>query len=405
MVWLESLKVALSCLWANKLRSVLTMLGVIFGVGSVIVMVAIVEGARVEVMRQFEQLGSRLIIVFFSPEREEREQITVSGLKLEDAEAIREECSLIKAVSPETPALSVDVHYGGTKVRASVVGAQRECLQVRNLAMDRGRFITRDDEENWRKVCVLGSELPRQLFGNDEPLGKEIEVQKNRVTVVGVLAKKGRAFGEQLDERVYVPITTVQKRVMGSVQLGVIFALAKSDNDSEAAADQIWEVLMRRYRNQPVFTVDTQSRILEAVDQVLMIFRIVLGGVGTLSLLVGGIGIMNIMLVSVTERTSEIGLRKALGAKQRHILWQFLTESATLSGVGGLFGIGLGVALSWLIGHFARDAQGSPLLPTAVPPWSAALGFFFAAAVGLFFGIYPAYRAAKLDPIQALRHE
>jgi len=400
MVWLESLRVALSCLWANKLRSALTMLGVIFGVGSVIVMVSIVEGARAEVMRQFEALGSRLIIVFFSPEREERERTTVSGLKLEDATAIREQCSLVKAVSPETPPLNVDVHYGARKVRASVVGAQRECLLVRNLAVARGRFITRDDEDNWRKVCVLGSALPRELFDDQDPIGKEIEVQKIHVTVVGVLAQKGRAFGEELDERMYVPVTTVQKRVMGTVQLGVIFALAYKDEQSEAAADQIWEVLMKRYRNERVFTVDTQSRILEAADQVLMIFRIVLGGIGTLSLLVGGIGIMNIMLVSVTERTREIGLRKALGAKQRHILWQFLTESATLSGVGGLFGIGLGFALSWLVGHFAKD-----YLPTAVPLWSAALGFFFAAAVGLFFGIYPAYRASRLEPIQALRHE
>ena len=400
MVWLESLKVALACLWTNKLRSSLTMLGVIFGVGSVIVMVSIVEGARAEVMSQFEALGSRLIIVFFSPEREERERTTVSGLKLEDAKAIREQCSLVKAVSAETPPLNVDVHYGGRKKRASVVGAQSECLLVRNLQVARGRFISSDDEDNWRKVCVLGAALPQELFGNEDPLGKEIEVEKTRVTVVGVLAKKGRAFGEELDERLYVPVTTVQKRVMGTVQLGVIFALAYNDDQSEAAADQIWEVLMKRYRNERVFTVDTQSRILQAVDQVLMVFRIVLGGVGGLSLLVGGIGIMNIMLVSVTERTREIGLRKALGAKRRHILWQFLTESATLSGVGGLFGIGLGAGLSWLVGHFARD-----YLPTAVPLWSVALGFFFAAVVGLFFGIYPAFRAAQLDPIEALRHE
>ncbi|UCH34446.1 MAG: ABC transporter permease [Armatimonadota bacterium] len=400
MVWFESLKVALACLWANKLRSALTMLGVIFGVCSVIVMVAIVEGARAEVVSQFSALGSRLIIVFFSPERGQRERITVSGLRLEDADAIREKCRDVAAVSPETPPLNVDIHYGAREVRASVVGAQRECMLVRDLAVARGRFINREDEEDWRKVCVLGSALPSELFGSEDPLGKEIEIEKIRVTVIGVLEEKGRAFGEELDERVYVPITTVQKRVMGSVQLGVIFALARSDERSEAAADQIWEVLMKRYDNQRVFTVDTQSRILDALGQVLIVFEIVLGGIGGLSLLVGGIGIMNIMLVSVTERTREIGLRKALGAKRRHILWQFLTESATLSGVGGLFGIALGALLSWLVGHFAKD-----YLPTAVPLWAAALGFFFAAAVGLFFGIYPAFRAARLDPIEALRHE
>jgi len=400
MIWLESLKVALACLWANKLRSALTMLGIIFGVGSVIVMVAIVQGARLRVLQQFEALGSRLIIVFFSPEREERERINVSGLRLEDAEAIRRQCDLLRAVSPETPPLPVDVHYRGRQTRASVVGAQSQCLQVRNITVARGRFITADDEARWAKVCVLGSALPPELFGTEDPLGKEVEIQKQRVTVIGVLAEKGRAFGEELDQRMYVPLTTVQKRVLGSVDLGVIYAVARSEDQSEAAADQIWEVLMKRHDNQRVFTVDTQGRILEAAGQVLAIFQFVLGGIAGLSLLVGGIGIMNIMLVSVTERTREIGLRKALGAKRRHILWQFLTESATLSGVGGVFGVGLGAGLSWLVGHFASD-----YLPTSVPVWAAVLGFCFAAVVGLFFGIYPAFRAARLDPIEALRYE
>ena len=400
MIWFESLKVALACLWANKLRSALTMLGIIFGVGSVIVMVSIVQGARQQVVRQFEALGSRLIMVFFSPEREERERTSVSGLRLEDAEAIRRQCDLLRAVSPETPPLRVDIQYAGRKVRASVVGAQSECLRVRNLVMARGRFLVPQDDARWAKVCVLGSALPDQLFGGEDALGKEIEIEQQPVTVVGVLAEKGRAFGEELDERVYVPLKTVQKRVMGTVELGVIFAVARSEQQSEAAADQIWEVLMKRYDNQRVFTVDTQGRILQAASQVIMIFQLVLGGIAGLSLLVGGIGIMNIMLVSVTERTREIGLRKALGAKRRHILWQFLTEAATLSGVGGLFGVGLGFGLSWLVGHFAAE-----YLPTAVPVWSVALGFCFAAVVGLFFGIYPAFRAASLDPIQALRYE
>ncbi len=400
MIWVDSLIVALECLWANKLRSALTMLGVIFGVGSVIVMVSIVQGARQQVVRQFEALGSRLIMVFFSPEREERERTTISGLRLEDAEAIRRQCDLVGAVSPETPPLRLDLHYAGREVPASVIGAHSDCLQVRNITVARGRFLIPQDDERWAKVCVLGGALPDELFGNQDPVGKEVQIAKQRLTVVGVLAEKGRAFGEELDERVYVPLKMMQKRMLGSVDLGIIFAAARSEQQSEAAADQIWEVLMKRHHNQRVFTVDTQGRILQAANQIIMIFQLVLGGIAALSLLVGGIGIMNIMLVSVTERTREIGLRKALGAKRRHILWQFLTESAVISGIGGLFGIGLGIGLSWLVGHFAAE-----LLPTAVPLWSVVLGFTFAAAVGLFFGIYPALRAAGLQPIEALRYE
>ena len=209
-----------------------------------------------------------------------------------------------------------------------------------------------------------------------------------------------RTMGEAPDKDVCAPLTTLQKRVTGDKRVWVMWAQTPEIQHTEEAADQIWALLMRRHGNQPDFTVDSQSRILQAIGQILAIFGIVFGGVGGMALLVGGIGIMNIMLVSVTERTREIGLRKAVGAKRRHIMLQFLTESMTLSGIGGVIGIGLGAGLSWIVGAVTKGD-----LPTHVPIWAALLGFFFACAVGIFFGLYPAWRAARLDPIQALRYE
>jgi len=401
VVWIESLKVALSCLRANLMRSLLTMLGVIFGVAAVIVMVSIVEGARAEVLSQFQQLGTDLIMVWYQPERSRMRRTHLEGLTMDDARAIAQRAYLVKAISPETrPSGTELIEYRDREVEAVPYGVQSTCPQVRDIRIARGRFIEARDDDTWAKVCVLGSELPAKLFGSADPLGKQVSVVGQRVTVVGVLAKKGQAFGEDIDRRVYVPLNTVQKRITGDTRLAFIFAKAADPDHIEEAADQVWEILMKLHNNQPDFTVDTQDRLLAAITKVVNVFKIVLGCVGGLSLLVGGIGIMNIMLVSVTERTREIGLRKAVGARRRHIWVQFLTESTTLSAVGGLFGIAMGIALSALVGYFAHDQ-----LPTRVVPWSCAMGFFFSCAVGVFFGMYPAVRAAKLDPILALRHE
>ena len=401
MVWIESLKVAFSCLRANLMRSLLTMLGVIFGVAAVIVMVSIVEGARAEVLSQFQQLGTDLIMVWYQPERSRTRRTHLEGLTMDDARAIAQRAYLVKAISPETrPGGTELIEYRDREVEAMPYGVQSTCPQVRDISMARGRFIQKRDDDTWAKVCVLGSELPAKLFGSGDPLGKQVSVAGQRVTVVGVLAKKGQAFGEDIDRRVYVPLNTVQKRITGDDHLAFIFAKASDPEHIEQAADQVWEILMSMHDNQPDFTVDTQDRLLAAITKVVNVFKIVLGCVGGLSLLVGGIGIMNIMLVSVTERTREIGLRKAVGARNRHIWVQFLTEATTLSAVGGLFGVAMGIALSALVGYFAHDQ-----LPTRVVPWSCAMGFFFSCAVGVFFGMYPAVRAAKLDPILALRHE
>jgi putative ABC transport system permease protein len=238
---------------------------------------------------------------------------------------------------------------------------------------------------------VIGDAIRKEFWPDQDPIGQTLHARGVDFTVIGLVKRRGRTMGEDPDKEVYTPLTTVQKRITGDKRVWVMWAQAANIEQTEEAADQIWALLMRRHGNQPDFTVDSQSRILEAI---------VFGGVGGLALLVGGIGIMNIMLVSVTERTREIGLRKAVGAKRRHIWIQFLTESMTLSGLGGLIGVALGAGLSHLINVVTKGD-----MHTKVPIWVAVFGFAFACAVGVFFGLYPAYRASRLDPIQALRYE
>lgn len=399
---LQSIRVALSCLAANKLRSALTMLGVIIGVASVIVMVSIIEGARHQVVKEFEEMGSRLIIIFFSPEEREKGegQSHIEFLTVKDAEAIRRECPLVTEVSPELPQDNTVFEVEGEDVKGRLVGCQPEFERLHNVKLQEGRFFNRQQYDDWGKVCVVGSTIAKELWPKGSPMGKTLKARGVSFTVVGVARKRGRSMGDDPDKDVYIPLTTCQKRVTGDDRVWVMWAQTPDVEKTEEAADQIWAVLMRRHGNQPDFTVDSQSRILAAIGRILAIFGVVLGGVGGLALLGGGIGIMNIMLVSVTERTREIGLRKAVGAKRRHIMFQFLTESATLSGIGGVFGIGAGAGLSWLVGVVMKGD-----MPTHVPAWVAVGAFVFACAVGVFFGLYPAWRAARLDPIQALRYE
>jgi len=402
MGFLQSLRVAFACLAANKLRSVLTMLGVIIGVASVIAMVSIIEGIREQVVKEFEQMGSRLVVVVFSPEDREKGEgkSHIEFMTIEDAEAIRRECPLVTRVSPEYTMSGRKLESAGAEYTCEVVAGDQHYAELHSVELASGRFYSGQDCETYQKVCIVGATVSEKLWPEEDPIGQTVRIHGISFTVIGVAKRIGRRMGEDPDRRVYAPITTLQKRIAGNRWVWVIFAQTERMEDSEEAADQIWSVLMRRHNNQPDFTVDTQSRMLEAVGRLLSLFGFVLGGVGGLALLVGGIGIMNIMLVSVTERTREIGLRKAMGAKRRHIMVQFLVESMTLSGLGGILGVGAGAGLSWVVGFFMKED-----MPTHVPIWVAAGGFCFACAVGVFFGIYPAWRAAKLDPIQALRYE
>jgi putative ABC transport system permease protein len=410
----RSLQTALANLRANKLRSALTMLGVIIGVSAVIIMVSLVEGVRAKIVAEFERLGSKLFIIVYQPNREERKQIsaqTVEGLTMEDVRAIQTECSLVQNLSAELPTGNdYTARYRDRETTVSANGVQPDYLHLRDLHVAKGRFLTDEDIANWGKVCVIGSKVREDLFPNEDPVGQDITIQGVSVTVVGVLESKGRAGGQDQDKIVLVPITGIQKRFIGRDLVGVIWAQPREPTQVNAAMEQVWECLMRRHNNAPGFHVDSLENIQAMIGRILTIFGLALGGIAGLALLVGGIGIMNIMLVSVTERTREIGIRKAVGAKRRDILWQFLIEAASLSGVGGLMGIGLGAGVAYAASAATKQfmkggINGDPGIPAHLPLWAILGAFAFSAFVGVFFGIYPAMRAARLDPIEALRHE
>jgi len=292
-------------------------------------------------------------------------------------------------------------------VQASLIGVNEDYLTVRALSVERGRFFEPRELEQGEKLLVLGHDTARKLFGKDDPIGQSVLVDGTQAQVIGVLAKRGRGFGENLDEGVYIPLNAALRRWAGDETLSTILAMPHSREQTPAAMDAIWETLMRLHNNQPDFRVDTLESILSAITRVITLFGVLLGGIAGLALLVGGIGIMNIMLVTVAERTREIGIRKAVGARNRDILLQFLIESMTLSGVGGIIGILLGWGASVLVGWVTQQAKlfGGEGLTTHLPLWAATAGFFFSAVVGIFFGIYPAWRASRLNPIEALRFE
>ncbi len=406
---IESLWVALDTLRMHKLRSFLTMLGVIFGVMAVVVMVALIEGARANVISEFEKLGSDVIIVAFDPSdrlRRGAQGGTVESLTLSDLEAIRQIPELRK-VSCERSLGQKEVIFQAEKQTATLTGVDENYLSVRALEMERGRFFEPHEVTSGEKLAVLGYETAQKLFGKEDPIGKEILVDGTQVRVIGVLAKRGRSFGESQDETVYMPLYSALRRWAGDENLSVILAMPHNREQTPVAMDAIWETLMRLHNNQPDFRVDTLESILSAITRVISLFGVLLGGIAGLALLVGGIGIMNIMLVSVTERTREIGLRKAVGAQKYQILIQFLIESATLATIGGLIGMGLGWGFGELIEWATKQSEvfGDNGLNFYFPIWAGIGAFLFSASVGVVFGLYPAWRAANLDPIVALRYE
>jgi putative ABC transport system permease protein len=402
----ESLRVAFTALRANKLRSLLTMLGVIIGVGAVIIMISIVQGARQKVVSEFRGDGASMLFAVYQPNRDGMRRGGFPGLRMEDVRAIERQVGSIKDVTPQ-------VETGGRAIRGkrsfqmTVVGCTPEYIETANVKMAAGRFVEPGDVPDWAKVCVLGDKVREELFDkNEDPIGQQITLSIGNVqtpfTVIGLLEKKGRnGFGPSQDNQVFAPLETVQKRLTGSDIIASVSAMAVTGVSPETAADEVFAVLKARHPDRAQdFIVDTQMGLIQRLDSVLLIFQLILGGVAGLSLLVGGIGIMNIMLVSVTERTREIGIRKAVGAKQKDLLVQFLTESMAVSGLGGLIGVAWGYSVAATIGAIAKEQ-----MPTYVPPWAAVLGFTFAVSIGMFFGIYPAVRAARLDPIVALRYE
>jgi putative ABC transport system permease protein len=381
------------------------MLGVIIGVGSVIIMIAIVQGARQQIVKDFKGDGADILFAVYSPKRGDRRTGgSFEGLTLRDAEAIERRVDGLSSIAPEFTG-GLKVIRGKTEFQASAVGVTPSYPDVNNLDMNQGRFFTAADDAAWAKVCIIGDKVRTELFGKEEALGKTLIAQfganRTPLTVIGILNHKERSnFGSNPDEQVLLPLGTMQKRLSGSETISQVTARAEGLN-VESAADAVFAALKSLHPDHAKdFIVDTQEGLLQRLDSVLIIFQLILGGVGGLSLLVGGIGIMNIMLVSVTERTREIGIRKAVGAKRQDILLQFVTESMTVSGMGGILGCAFGYGVSKAISAVAGNK-----LPTFVPPWAAVMGFTFAVAVGMFFGIYPAVRASRLDPIDALRYE
>jgi putative ABC transport system permease protein len=407
----ETLSVALKSLLSNKLRSLLTMLGVIIGVAAVIVMIAISAGTEATIAEQINSLGSNLVFLTGSPQRGAPGQPGSSssgGLVFSDADAIRERISGVAGVSVEQQT-SVTLKYNNiTMTSVSLVGTTPDYTTVRDVAIGTGRYVTAEDQEEEAKVVVLGATIAEKLFEGADPIGQSIQANNVKLTVVGVLAKKGLSSGTNFDEMVYTPISLVFKkftpaqfaRVMGD-QVRSIYVSVAEGADMDTVVDNIKILIAKRHGvslDNLDFNVTTQEDIIEARESTTASFRTLLAWVAGVSLIVGGIGIMNIMLVSVTERTREIGLRQAVGATPGDIQMQFLSEALMLSLLGGLLGVLAGIGGSYLFGSISS-------MRTVIAPYSIALSFTSAAMIGIFFGYFPAHKASQLDPIVALRHE
>jgi putative ABC transport system permease protein len=405
MSLVELVAVGLQALSRNRMRSALTVLGIVIGVAAVIATLAIGQGAREAVQAQIRNLGANTLTVLSGT-------ITAGGARMsagsnntltpEDAEAIKRECPAIQAVAP-TVRTGAQVVYGANNWATQVQGTTADFPIVRAWPVASGVFITDSDVRGAAKVCVLGSSVAEQLFGAVDPVGSMIRVKDMPFRVVGVLSTKGgQGWGGSQDDVVMVPLTTAQRKLVGRTTVNSISVSAVSEAQVNTALDQITELLRERHRIRPGadadFFIFTQQEMASSAAETSKVMTLLLASIAAVSLLVGGIGIMNIMLVSVTERTREIGIRRAIGARRRDIMMQFLAESAFLSLAGGALGVALGIGAATAVSQFAR-------WPTMIQPAAVALAFGFSTAIGLFFGYYPALRAAALDPVEALRYE
>lgn len=402
---LEIFSIAFDALIRNKMRSALTMLGIIIGVGAVIAMVAVGQGASYSVEAQIASLGQNVLLIY--PGASARGGVSggagsASTLTIEDAEAILEQCPSVAYMSPILRAMS-QVVAGNLNWSTPVQGGSVDFFIIRDWKIEKGEFFTEADVRAAAKVCVIGKTVADNLFQGADPIGQTIRIRNIPFKVVGLLKAKGQsATGVDQDDIIVAPYTTVQKRLLGINFIWGIMISAVSKDKIMQAQDEATNVLRIRHRLQPWedndFTIRTQTDIAETATATSRIMTILLGSIASVSLIVGGIGIMNIMLVSVTERTREIGIRMSIGARRRDILVQFLIEAMVLSIVGGIIGIILGVGGSSLISRFAG-------WPTFVSGGSILLAVFFSMSVGVFFGFYPARKAANLNPIEALRYE
>ena len=397
-----TIRLALRALRRNKLRTVLTMLGIIIGVGSVITAVSITTGARVQVEAKVASLGQNVVSVFsgsFTTGGSRGGWGSAPTLTLEDAEAIKKEVPDVVAVSPEVRD-RMQVQANGLNWRPGIMGEAPDYLQIRSWNMADGAMFTDQDVRSLAKVAVIGKTVADQLFPNMDPIGQTLRVREIPFKIVGVLEAKGfNLFGQDQDDTVVIPYTSHMRRVAKATFVGSILVQAASAEAISRVQADITNLLSSRRRSrEPDFTVRTQLELAQAATATSKIMSVLLGAIASVSLMVGGIGIMNIMLVSVTERTREIGIRMAVGARGGDILIQFLVEAVTLSAIGGLIGIGLGFGASQIV----ASATG---WPTLTPLWWVIVASLSSAVVGVVSGFYPAWKASKLDPIEALRYE
>ena len=400
MRFTEYLRLALMSLAANKLRSALTLLGIIIGVASVISMISIGEGARMEVTGELKGMGSTMIFIqpnYFDQDVMMGKAPTIS---LSDVERIKAECPRLSYVGPQTTGRGT-MEWGREDHKATIVATNDEYAWMQGLTMGAGRFFSDADVRGRRMVAVLGWDLADKLFGEREPLGQKIRINGEALIVVGVMKRVGgSAFSGGMDSQdafAYIP-STVARRIIGTDDVQTVLATAANVDSVRAATEEIEAFLRRHYGEKHKFRVQSAESFLQSARAILGIFTAILGGIGSISLLVGGIGVMNIMLVTVTERTREIGIRKAVGAKNADILKQFITEAVILCLAGGSVGILLGAAGAAII------SAASPI-PATVSGTSVIIAFLSSSLIGLIFGVYPAYKAAGLDPIAALRYE
>jgi putative ABC transport system permease protein len=404
----SSIRVALRALRVNKMRSALTMLGIIIGVGAVITMLAVGMGTRQQLSEQIASIGSNLIIILPGSTTAGGVRMgsgTQPTLSFDDAEAIEKELSTVAAAAPVHGG-SAQIVYGNLNWATSVVGTTPSMLEVREWPLKSGRSFTDQEVKTAAKVVLVGQTVADYLFGDLDPVGQTIRIKNVPFVIIGLLVSKGQSpTGQDQDDQLYVPVTTAQKKLFGTPFPGsvrTIMVKARSSADLQTAEEQINALLKQRHhigpRQENDFSTRNLTQILEAQEAQSQAMALLLGAIASISLLVGGIGIMNIMLVSVTERTREIGIRMAVGAKTRDIRLQFMIEALTLSLLGGAVGIIIGIGSAQMVTIFTEK-------PTIISVLSIFLAFGFSGLVGIFFGFYPAYKASLLNPIDALRYE
>jgi len=406
----SSVRIALRALKVNRMRSALTMLGIIIGVAAVIAMVGVGTGATERIQEQIQSIGSNLIIVLPGSVSTNGVRLgsgAVASLTQDDAKAIADQCPSVALTAP-TVRGAVQVVYGNSNWATNVQGVTPDYMTIRDYTMLYGQFFTTQDVDAAAKTAVLGETVAQNLFGDSDPTGLVVIIKNVPFTVAGVLTPKGQSpTGQDQDDVILLPISTATQKVLGANRanakaIGSLMVQAINPQAMDSAMQEMEGLLRERHKILPGqdddFTIRNLTEVFAAQETSAQVMSILLGAIASVSLIVGGIGIMNIMLVSVTERTREIGLRQAVGAKTRDILLQFLVEAVTLSVLGGILGIGLGLTASVLISHFASWS-------TQVSPLAILLAFLFSAVVGVFFGYYPARKAALLDPIEALRYE